>query len=795
MKFEEELNIKTYKPWRHLYVRYSEISAGLDKRSLGWTDKDERSFVETFKQELAKVYDFVDERMVELSRRVEQAETSINDLKRKPQQQKQSSNSNPSTVDNNIKHAYDSLADTLAEILFDINDLSRYHQLNKTALEKLVKQHDKLTRLDLRTKYHGSLLENWPLDKVYFDVLIVRISNMQDICRLKGHPRSRQAYSQGEDQTAFERATSKYWIHPDNITEVKSIILMYLPIHVFNQRKTYEPSDAAVSSVYFDNANYDLYSERLQREEGAEAIRFRWYGAATDDIYIERKTHHAPWLNGSSVKDRFRLKDGQVNAFLKGQYTTDHLINDLTTKTKLDQAAIEQNAFIAKGVQTSVQNRQLKPMCRVFYNRTAFQLPGDQRLRLSLDHNLTFIREDDLDGKARRQQTHSSTIHSGRQEQQQWRRLDIGVDYPFRHIASNDIHRFPYAVLETKIQRHLGQESPPWLDALLNSHLVHEVPRFSKYLHGASQLYKNSVPIMPWWICELEKDIRKQPMVNCGLSRSLSFKPLFNGRHRSSLALADDNNNNASSPTTMTKGTTNDQQQQSKVIPYIAIKLSDPEQDKAANVKSSGINNKHMAYGELHDPSSKSAANGGKGPRDLVSRFWNGKGLLSYSGKGSNKKGADVSAGGLEEGAYHKQIQQQQQPPPARLAGQVKKLDPKAFFANERTFISWLQFCALILTVALNLLNYGDLISRLVGAIFIILASIISIYALFRFQIRAYQMRTGRNILRMDDIYGPAVLCVLLVAALVVNFYLRAPLLTQQDDDATMVTISPQSLD
>jgi hypothetical protein len=50
-------------------------------------------------------------------------------------------------------------------------------------------------------------------------------------------------------------------------------------------------------------------------------------------------------------------------------------------------------------------------------------------------------------------------------------------------------------------------------------------------------------------------------------------------------------------------------------------------------------------------------------------------------------------------------------------------------------------------------------------------------YALARFQLRAYQMRTGRNLVNMEDIYGPVLLCVLLVTALGINFYLRAPLL------------------
>jgi hypothetical protein len=66
------------------------------------------------------------------------------------------------------------------------------------------------------------------------------------------------------------------------------------------------------------------------------------------------------------------------------------------------------------------------------------------------------------------------------------------------------------------------------------------------------------------------------------------------------------------------------------------------------------------------------------------------------------------------------------------------KVEPKTFFANERTFIAWLQFCALLLTVALNLLNFGDNTSRIVGGVFIGLSAGIAIYALYRFEKRAW---------------------------------------------------------
>ena len=66
------------------------------------------------------------------------------------------------------------------------------------------------------------------------------------------------------------------------------------------------------------------------------------------------------------------------------------------------------------------------------------------------------------------------------------------------------------------------------------------------------------------------------------------------------------------------------------------------------------------------------------------------------------------------------------------------RVEPKVFFANERTFISWLQFCALLLTVALSLLNFGDATSRTVGGVFIAIAAAVAIYALYRFEKRAW---------------------------------------------------------
>ena len=101
---------------------------------------------------------------------------------------------------------------------------------------------------------------------------------------------------------------------------------------------------------------------------------------------------------------------------------------------------------------------------RTFYNRTAFQLPGDARVRISLDTELTMVREDNWDGPTR----------SG----DNWRRMDIGIDHPFEQLPPEDKELFKYGVLEVKLQTQYGQEPPTWVMDLVQSHLVEAVPKF-----------------------------------------------------------------------------------------------------------------------------------------------------------------------------------------------------------------------------------------------------------------------------------------------------------------------------
>ena len=361
-----------------------------------------------------------------------------------------------------------------------------------------------------------------PFFKDNYDADIVKLSKLYDIVRTRGNPVKGDSAA-GGSQGSFIRQTTKYWVHPDNVTELKLFILkvvltlsqaitllirlQHLPVLVFNANKEFDSEDSAITSIYYDNPQkWDLYEGRLKKTEGAEAIRLRWYGGmSTEQIFVERKTHREDWTGEKSVKARFGIKEKYVNAYMKGELLPRAIFEKARKDGKKPAKAIDEDERLAKEIQYSVIKKGYVPVCRSFYNRTAFQLPADARVRISLDTELTMVREDNLDGRRR----------SG----DNWRRMDIGIDWPFSQLPPQDIERFPYAVLEVKLQTQAGQEPPEWVRQLIASHLVEAVPKFSKFIHGTATLFPTRINLLPFWFPQMAADIRKPVTPHFGILR------------------------------------------------------------------------------------------------------------------------------------------------------------------------------------------------------------------------------------------------------------------------------------
>lgn len=547
---------------------------------------------------------------------------------------------------------------------------------------------------------------------------------------------------------------------------------------MYNPKKEFEEEDTAISSIYYDNPDtWEFYQGRLKKTEGAEAIRLRWYGGmSSDQIFVERKTHREDWTGEKSVKARFSLKEKHVNAFLEGRKTVEDVFKKMRREGKKSEE-ISNLEQLAREIQYRVITKRMQPVTRSFYHRTAFQLPGDARVRISLDTNLSMIREDNI---------------GRRRAGDNWRRMDIGVDYPFPQLPPEDIERFPYAVLEVKLQTQAGQEPPQWIRDLTASHLVESVPKYSKFIHGTATLFPDHINLLPFWIPQMDVDIRKPATKRFGIER----------------------------PMQSTSQSTNDE------TPEDEDSDDDAAQFQAVRQNINGQTAPDEQNGQNREEEHALFANTNGNVLDIEERIasqplpGDGEYLLYDSDQESigedeleearrvggmyyyrvlSKHYANRTAEALAKGIKYilPGPRPTELPPPQQtgisVIGQQRsakrfaapkgkrihvpvRVEPKVYFAAERTFLSWLEFSILLGSIAATLLNFGqDYITLTSSWAFTVLAALSLIYSLILYIRRVDKIRKRRDVKRVYyEKWGPTVVGVGLAAILLVNFGLRA---------------------
>ncbi|POS84413.1 hypothetical protein EPUL_004360, partial [Erysiphe pulchra] len=767
MKFGYQLRTSIIKEYQWYYIAYDELKAQLKtydneastrsnrlKGHKRWTEEDETKFLASLESELDKVHTKKKLKAIEISRRIAASEIEVKEVTSRLE-----AGNDPPTDEEFMM-----LEEDLSDIIADVHDLAKFVQLNYSGFQKIIKKHDKQTNWLLKPVF-ATMLKAKPFFKDNYDADIVKLSKLYDFVRTRGNPVKGDSAA-GGSQGNFIRQTTKYWVHPDNITEVKLIILKHLPVLVFNPNKEFESKDSAITSIYFDNPEtWELYKGRLTKTEGAEAIRMRWYGSMeTQTIFVERKTHREDWTGEKSVKARFSLKEKNVNAYLRGDILPEQIFEKARKDGIKPLKQIDEDERLSKEVQYTILQRGYKPTCRSFYNRTAFQLPADARVRISLDTELTMIREDDLDGRKRAGDN--------------WRRMDIGIDYPFSNLPPEDIERFPYAVLEVKLQTQMGQEPPEWVRELIASHLVEAVPKFSKFIHGTATLFPDHIKLLPYWMPQMNIDIRKPAIQNFGIHRpghsnpsstsdedsdedsdddytfaSTAYMTASSGDNANHIRDEREAGHSLSVNGTDLEATAGQQSLENNDYP---IYDSDIEGNDTVDIEDTKRNSGLSFYSskirvQLHLLQQK-IASGCDRFRKVLPVSW-------IIGPQSEQNGVIINA--------------KYKAPKGKKIHVPTRVEPKVYFAAERTYLSWLEYCIYLGYISVAILNFGtkNRLSDFLPAIAFIIATIIStIYSMIMYSYRSRAIR-NRRVIRYHDRYGPTVLGFALFVAIVMNFW------------------------
>ncbi|PHH86494.1 hypothetical protein CDD83_10184 [Cordyceps sp. RAO-2017] len=762
MKFGEQLRSSVIREYQWYYIDYNGLKADLKKATgplkaggiLGreWTEEDETRFVGKLEDELEKVHTKQQVKAMEISRRIAVSEREVREVVNRL-------NERGLAEDGPSEEEFQLLEEDLSDIIADVHDLAKFVQLNYTGFYKIIKKHDKMTGWHLRPAF-DTRLKAKPFYKENYDASVIKLSTLYDLVRTRGNPVKGDSAA-GGSQASFVRQTTKYWVHPDNVTELKLIILKHLPVLVFNASKEFEQQDSAITSIYYDNPDtWDLYEGRLKKTEGAEAIRLRWYGGMQNEtIFVERKTHREDWTGEKSVKARFSIKEKNVNAYLRGELLPPAIFEKARKEGKKSEKAIAEDERLASEIQYSVLKKGYRPVCRSFYNRTAFQLPADARVRISLDTELSMIREDNLDGRLR----------SG----DNWRRMDIGIDYPFSQLPPDDIVRFPYAVLEVKLQTQLGQEPPAWVRQLISSHLVEAVPKFSKFIHGTACLFPDRIGLLPFWMPQMDVDIRKPVAHDFGIHRpGISGGTTTTSEDEEDLD-SDDEDERPGRPSPSNGQSAGHAQG----LPGAAADAEDQTAASAAPNEDYPIYDSDEEYDENYELEEARRIGGWHYYSTLISAKARalGRGALGVAKfLAPAPRSTQIPASQRQHALFGPGAVQQKKfkAPKGKKIYVPVRVEPKVYLAAERTFLGWLEFSIYIGAIAVTLLNFGTRTtspSFWTAGIFTLLAVLSLCYSVAIYLYRSRSIRR-RKAARYYDKWGPSGLCAALFVAVALNF-------------------------
>lgn len=806
MRFGRTLQLSTYGPWKDQYIDYAKLkkllredesapSSPTAETKNQWTDEDEGAFVdELVNRQLEKVHAFHKSTYEKLRDRTAACESKLDDIaiagiQRDGQAEggapdegsSNGSGKKPMPSEDEQQKILNEVLTELDNITKETNELEKYSRINYAGFLKACKKHDRKRGASYRVRPLLQVrLSALPFNKEDYSPLLYRLSAMYSFVRQHLTDGSRASETRtksiAETSTGKEEYTAhKFWVHPENLLEVKTMILRRLPVLVYNPQtsKIAEGNvpDPSITSIYFDNPGFSLYTNKVDHGE-ASSLRLRWYGqlAQKPQIWVEKKTVQQD--EGISREAKLTTKEKYVQRFIKNEYHMEKQIKKLEARAGVDGEPATSLRSSTEEIQSFIKEYDLQPVLRANYTRTAFQIPGDDRVRISLDTDLAFIREDalDMDRPCRDPET--------------WHRTDIDnqqLEYPFSSIRKGEITRFPFAVLEIKIRNDGRSRKSEWIQDIMNSHLVKDAPRFSKFVHGVAQLFEDYVNTFPFWLSEMETDIRRDPQQAFEDEQAKKRKEAEDefavGSLLRSPAMRDTSRKSPSQKAMLSPiGSPADPEARSGSQPYPSLKAS----NLGTSVTAAQAEIDDVA--EEPDDEESGIQVQGEGRHANYGTLSGIKSLLPFPSVGTSKYAQHQRRAKLPTGVVKPDFWIKDQ-------GDVK-VEGKVWLANQRTFIKWQHVSVLLASLSVGLYNAAgkdNTVARSLAVVYTLVAVFAGVwgYGVYMWRTSLIQKRSGKD---FDAVAGPVVVCVGLIAALLLNFGFKVIRLSSIEPNGLLLT-------
>ena len=764
MRFGKTLQQSLYEPWKEHYLDYQKLKSLLREKDADsgdappWTDEEEQRFTdELVNIQLDKVNTFQANTYQQLDEKTNQCQVVLDNVAL------ESSTNEAQGLEPSQRDSLEKASKQLDDISQEISELERFSRTNYTGALKAAKKHDRRRGTNYKVRPLVQVrLAALPFNSEDYSPLLYRLSGMYSFIRQHlGESGGRTLSNQEQRSVDGEHTSHKFFIHPDNLLEVKTLILRHLPVLLYTPSTVKEMDgsqrDPSITVLYFDSPTFTLYTGKLERGRGASSLRLWWFDRLIDntELTLEKKTLRE---GDDSDKVKTKIKDKYVMPFLRGEYKMEKQVRRLRAQKGDDcLEAKELESHVAE-IQDFIRQSELQPMLRANYTRTAFQIPGQDRVRISIDTNLTLVREDRLD------------LDRPCRDPDEWHRKDIddrSGEEPYSQISRGEKSELPYALMEIKVLQGLKRKRIEWIEDLMTSHLVKEAPRFSKFLHGVASLFEDHVNSFPFWMSLMDTDIRRDP------------QKAFQEEQDKKAKEAEDEfvvgNLLGSLPTANS----------SRFKPAVSSPVARMEQggggsrqtgaDPSSNV-AEGIHNEEEQASHLQ---SEEGDRGSKAARlrDLLPTF-------STSRYARSKQSRSQLPPGIKKpDSFLKDMGEIKVEPKVWLAKQrsvnsLSSLLVPSTAANPRprTFIKYQHVSVLLAVVALGLFNaagpHNNVVSVL-AVVYTAIAIFIAIWGWSMYTLRAHmiEQRSGKD---FDNVAGPIIISLALIVALCLNFGFKA---------------------
>lgn len=361
---------------------------------------------------------------------------------------------------------------------------------------------------------------------------------------------------------------------------------------------------------------------------------------------------------------------------------------------------------------------------------------------MALDTDLCFIREDS------QLFPDDDTV---RRPADSWRRPDADTNFPFDNLKNeNDINRYPFATFEIKLELAPNEKEPEWIVDLEESGILEEAFDFSKFVHGIAVMFDTRVPLLPYWLAQMDNDLQQLPTLPSntpsvgqknpkGKSKAPSEVDSIHSETRTRILPSP----NEHSSLLGTGGS------QSYMSTHQGQHLSTVTEGSTATTIAGGEEEESYASKMVESISS------------VFDKFMGKSGHLSKKQQEQQKRQLNAAPVIL--------------PPGVKIPKKVVtplRVEPKVFFANERTYFSWMSFGTLISTFSLALFNSGDAVGKLSGIVYTLVSVSTLMYGMGLYY-RRRELIHNRAPGPYDEVVGPTAICFALLFAVALNAYLK----------------------